>query len=305
MRSPGDSSFPAISEPPTKMVPSTMPAGTGRLWVLPHCGSRPPPWVLPPVGPLTIESQVGEPLEGGDAQPQPLAQLARALRLGAVQPVGGGVTAPRPARAPPPRATTAGPHRVLTPPAGPPWRRRARCGRSPAPHRPPRWPWPPAPRGTRGMERAAGGTGQPRGVAGEGRGVYLLLCPAGEAAEEGAHEGAGAHQRGHDEEEEAGELGREQVERDDAARRLGAAAQALRRMGSGHGRAPGWGPGGRPVPRPHLGDDELEGGLELLDVGRQPVHQLPRPVGVIERHVLPAGQQRGGPGGCGGTPTHP
>lgn len=101
MRSPGDSSFPAISEPPTKMVPSTMPAGTGRLWVLPHCGSRPPPWVLPPVGPLTIESQVGEPLEGGDAQPQPLAQLARALRLGAVQPVGGGVTAPQPARAPP------------------------------------------------------------------------------------------------------------------------------------------------------------------------------------------------------------
>lgn len=94
------------------------------------------------------------------------------------------------------------------------------------------------------MERAAGGTGRPQGVAGEGRGVYLLLCPAGEAAEEGADEGAGAHQRGHDEEEEAGELGREQVERDDAARRLGAAAQALRRMGSGQGRAPGWGPGG-------------------------------------------------------------
>lgn len=43
MRSPGESSFPAISEPPTKMVPSTMPAGMGRLWVLPPCGSCHPP----------------------------------------------------------------------------------------------------------------------------------------------------------------------------------------------------------------------------------------------------------------------
>lgn len=198
---------PPSASRPRRWSPARCLRARGACGSCPTVGPDPPPWVLPPVGPLTIERQVGEPLEGGDAQPQPLAQLARALRLGAVQPVGGGVTAPRPARAPPPRATTAGPHRVLTPPAGPPWRRRAQCGRSPAPHRPPRWPWPPAPRGTRGMERAAGGTGQPRGVAGEGRGVYLLLCPAGEAAEEGAHEGTGAHQCGHDEEEEAGELG--------------------------------------------------------------------------------------------------
>lgn len=94
----------------------------------------------------------------------------------------------------------------------------------------------------RGQPAGQGGPGLcPWGVAGEGRGVYLLLRPAGEAAEEGADEGAGAHQRGHDEEEEAGELGREQVQREDAARRLGAAAQALRRTGPWQGRAPGWG----------------------------------------------------------------
>lgn len=41
----------------------------------------------------------------------------------------------------------------------------------------------------------------------------------------------------------------------------------------------------------HLGDGQLEGRLEVLDVGRQPCHQLSRARGIEESHLLPAKEQ--------------
>lgn len=84
MRSPGDSSFPAISEPPTKMVPSTMPAGTGRLWVLPHCGSRPPPrGSCPPWGHSPLSARLESPWKA--AMPSPSRWLSWLERSASAQ----------------------------------------------------------------------------------------------------------------------------------------------------------------------------------------------------------------------------
>lgn len=91
-------------------------------------------------------------------------------------------------------------------------------------------------RGASGDSQAVASQEAGQGALGEG---YLLLCLAGQAAEEGADDGPGAHQRGQRHQQEPREARREQVQRHKAARGLGAAAQALREARRGSAGATG------------------------------------------------------------------
>lgn len=200
-----------------KVAPGSIPQpcqvpGPWHHQILPHSTAR-----CCPKASLTIESQVGEPLEGRDAQPQALAQLAGTLHLGAVQPAGSNEvtsrTLPSPsAPARPLQTVPFTPHpaccssmakartvRTLPSTSSATPVALATCGgghRQEAHVRPPD----PVPVGSRIPWEVSG--------LAEGQGTsYLLLCLSREAAEGSPNECPSAHQHGQCHEQQRCELG--------------------------------------------------------------------------------------------------
>lgn len=152
MRSPGESWSPAIREPPTKMVPRTMPVGWGQSWDFKGTcrrgvrrrpcprESHPTAPQVPLCGPCSpLSARLESPWKA--AMPSPSRSLRCPARSTSARNSlrQGWAGVPSAARPPPPSSAL-----PLTLPAAPPWQRRAPSARCPAPRRPPRWPWPPA-----------------------------------------------------------------------------------------------------------------------------------------------------------------
>lgn len=137
MRSPGESSSPAIKEPPTKMVPRTMPVGC-RAKMGPE--GVPAPWhrqVAPHGKHSPLSARLESPWKA--AMPSPSRSFRQPARSTSAQySLRAGMRLNPPAPTLPSQGRS--PCHNLTLPAGPPWQRHAQSGHFPAPHLPPRLP---------------------------------------------------------------------------------------------------------------------------------------------------------------------